>query len=106
MSTTSEIGPITQLLRRTLHDPATNKLLSTGLKIYLIFAAIHNIRNETIRIPAYVVYGTSLVYTIFALFIGLFKMEESFTSCRLYKKVFGSVNFYEFVSFGSRKFFH
>jgi hypothetical protein len=98
MSTTSEVGPITQLLRRTFHDPATNKLLSTGLKIYLIFEAIHHIRSERILIPAYVVYGTSLVYTIFALFIGLFKMEESFTSCVLYKKVFGNVNFYEFQS--------
>uniref|UniRef100_A0A914QTA8 NADH dehydrogenase subunit 6 n=1 Tax=Panagrolaimus davidi TaxID=227884 RepID=A0A914QTA8_9BILA len=64
MSTTSEAGPITQFLRRTFHDPATNKLLSTGLKIYLIFSAIHHIRSERILIPAYVVYGTSLQSTM------------------------------------------
>jgi hypothetical protein len=92
----TEAGPITQFLRRVIHDPATNKILSICLTIHFFFIAIHNLRHDRILVPCYVIFGFSLIYTIFSLLIGNFNKEESFTNLTLYKKLFGNVCFYEF----------
>uniref|UniRef100_A0A914P8G7 Uncharacterized protein n=1 Tax=Panagrolaimus davidi TaxID=227884 RepID=A0A914P8G7_9BILA len=95
----TEARPITQLLRRVLHDPATNKILSICLTTHFLFISIHNLRYDRILVPCYVIFGFSLIYTIFSLLIGNFKKEESFANRTLYKKLFGNVSFYEFVGF-------
>jgi hypothetical protein len=86
--------PITNLIRNTVHDPATNKIFTAVFSGILIVSAANNVRYAGNLGPVLLIFAASFVYSMIAVLLVILKKQESIGDCPVLKKIFGGRKIY------------
>uniref|UniRef100_A0AC34EZV8 Transmembrane protein n=1 Tax=Panagrolaimus sp. ES5 TaxID=591445 RepID=A0AC34EZV8_9BILA len=87
--------PVSQLLSRILSDPASLKLLTVIVSALAMCLVSLNTRGSKQGVPSFVITGTSLIYSLFSLFVTvIWKNQKKIEKCGIFKIFAGRIIFW------------